>query len=151
MVRRLIFVIAAGLALSGCCLGGGCYIALPNNALANWDGLGPLPTRTPPRKYSHVKRVKVRKVDEAAAPATTPEDDSPGEEELAKLKPYSKEWGAVLNAINRAADEKLKKKLIICRDCMPPDQPDQLVMEVISPPDSNKSFDNRFQQSIFFK
>jgi hypothetical protein len=68
-----------------------------------------------------VKRVKVRKTSEAVAS----EDDSPSEEELAKLRPYSKEWGAVLDAINRAADAKLKKKLIICRSCTPPALNDQ--------------------------
>ncbi len=39
--------------------------------------------------------------------------------------PYSKEWGAALDAINRAADAKLKKKLIICQGCMPPELDDQ--------------------------
>jgi hypothetical protein len=68
-----------------------------------------------------VKRVKIRKTSEAAAP----QDNSPSEEELSKLKPYSKEWGVALDAINRAADEKLKRKLIICRDCMLPEPDDQ--------------------------
>jgi hypothetical protein len=115
MSRPLVFVIAAGLALSGCCLGSGCYIQPPTNALTSWDGLGPLPKR------NNVKRAKVRKTSEPAAS----EDNSPSEEELAKLRPYSKEWGAVRDAIDRAADAKLKKKLIICRDCMPPEPDDQ--------------------------
>jgi hypothetical protein len=54
-----------------------------------------------------------------------PDDKSPSEEELSKLKPYSKEWGAALDAINRAYDDKLRKKLIICRDCIPPEPDDQ--------------------------
>jgi hypothetical protein len=33
--------------------------------------------------------------------------------------------GSCLDAINRAADAKLKKKLIICRGCMPPELDDQ--------------------------
>lgn len=112
MDRRLAFVIAAGLALSGCCLdGSGCYVQPPNNALANWDGFGPLPKR------NHVKRLKVRKTSLAVA---APKDSSPSEDELSKLKPYSKEWIGVLNAINRAADDELKRKLVICRGCMPP-------------------------------
>ena len=115
MRMRLVFVIAAGLALSGCCLGSGCYIQPQTNALTNLDRLRPLPKR------NHVKRVKVRKTIEVVAS----KDDSPGEEELAKLRPYSKEWGDVLDAINRADDAKLKKKLIICRDCMSPEPDDQ--------------------------
>jgi hypothetical protein len=115
MSTRLVFVIAAGLALSGCCIGSGCYVRPPTSALTRWDGLGALPKR------NNVKRVKVRKTSEAVAP----EEDSPSEEELAKLRPYSKEWGAVRDAINRAADAKLKKKLIICRGCIPPEPDDQ--------------------------
>jgi len=115
MSTRLFFVIAAGLTLSGCCLGSGCYFQPPTGALASWDGLGPLP------KPDHVKRAKVR----TASKAVAPEEDSPSEEDLAKLRPYSKEWGAALEAINRAADAKLKKSLIICRDCMPPEPEDQ--------------------------
>src|SRR5450631_1370908 len=112
MSRRLLFVIAAGWALSGCCLGSGCYISPPTGALTNWDGFGPLPKR------NNRKPLKVRQTSEAVAS----EDDSPNEEDLAKLRPYSREWGAVHDAIDRAADVKLNKKLIICRDCMPPDQ-----------------------------
>jgi hypothetical protein len=116
MSRRWVFVIAAGLVLSGCCLGSGCYIQPPTNALTSWDGLVPLPKR------NKVKRAKVRKTSDEAVAS---EDNSPSEEELAKLRPYSKEWGAVRDAIDRAADAKLKKKLIICRDCMPPEPEDQ--------------------------
>jgi hypothetical protein len=116
MVRRLAFLIVAGLALSGCCMdGSGCYVPTPNKALASWDGLGPYPKR------NHVKRLKIRTTNEAAAS----EDNSPSEEELSKLRPYSQEWGAALEAINRAADSKLKKKLIICRDCLPREPDDQ--------------------------
>jgi hypothetical protein len=117
MSRRLVFVIVAGLALSGCCLGSGCYyIPPPTSALTSWDGLGSLPKR------NDVKRVRVQKTSETRVP----EDNSPSEEEqLAKLRPYSKEWGAVFDAINRAHDAKLKVKLIICRDCMSPEPDDQ--------------------------
>jgi hypothetical protein len=114
MSKRLAFVIAVGLPLSGCCIGSGCYIQPPVGALTSRDGLGSLPKR------HHVKRVKV-----ARSEAVPVEENSPSEEELSKLRPYSKEWGAVLDAINRAADAKLKKKLIICRNCMLPEPEDQ--------------------------
>jgi hypothetical protein len=122
MNGRFISVIAAGLALSGCCFdGSGCYVHYvrpPTIALASWDGLGPLPKRNAVKKRA--KRVPKTSVAVAAS-----EDKSPGEEELSKLKPYSKEWGAALDAINRSYDDKLRKKLIICRDCMPPEPDDQ--------------------------
>ena len=114
MSRRLLFVIAAGLALSGCAESGR-YTQPPTTALANWDGFGPLP------KHNHVKRLKARKTSDAVAS----KDSSPTEDELSKLKPYSQEWTAVLEGINRAADDKLRRKLIICRGCMPPETGDQ--------------------------
>ena len=86
----------------------------PNSALAGWDGLGALPRRT------HVKRVNVRKTAAVAS-----KDSSPSEDELSKLKPYSKEWHAALDAINRAADDELKKKLVICRGCLPSEPDDR--------------------------
>jgi hypothetical protein len=113
MSRRLVLVLAAALALSGCCLGSDRYIPPPTNVLTSWDGLGPLPKR------NHPKRVKIQKASEVT------EDTSPNEDELAKLRPYSKEWGEVLDAINRAADAKLRKRLIICRGCLPPEPDDQ--------------------------
>ena len=119
MSGRLV-VIAAGLALSGCCIGTGCYVQPSANALTSWDRLASLPKR------NHVKRVKVQKTSVAAASETlAPEDDSPTEDDLAKLRPYSKEWGEVFDAVNRRYDVKLRKKLIICRGCMAPESDDQ--------------------------
>ena len=114
MSRRLLFVIVAGLALSGCAESAR-YVQPPTNGLASWDGLGSVPKR------NHVKRIKAQKKSEAVAS----KDSSPSEDELSKLKPYSQEWTAVLDGINRAADDELRRKLIICRGCMPPETDDQ--------------------------
>jgi hypothetical protein len=114
MSRRLLFVIVAGFALSGCA-GSGPYIQPPTTALANWDGPGPL------AKRNHVKPVKVRKTSDDVVSR----DSSPSEDELSRLKPYSQEWTAALDGINRAADDKLRRKLIICRGCMPSETDDQ--------------------------
>jgi hypothetical protein len=102
MSPRLVVVIAAGLALSGCGTGSVHYVPPSSSELANWDGLGRLPQTT-------------RKKIEAVAPG----DASPKETELAALKPYSKEWWSVRDAIDRADEVKLAKKLIICRGCIP--------------------------------
>jgi hypothetical protein len=120
MSRRLIFVIAAELFLGGCCREPGRFIEPPVNAMSGWNvpyrnSYAPLPKR------HHAKRVVVRKVSEAPAV----DDASPTEQDLAKLRPYSKEWGAALDAMNRAADEKLRRKLIICRGCMLPEPDSQ--------------------------
>jgi hypothetical protein len=115
MNRRLIFVIAAGLALSGCCLGSGRYIRPQSRALTSWDGLGPVPV------LNKVKPARVRKKSEAVVF----DDESSKEAELATLKPYSEEWWSFRDAIDRAAEVKLSKRLIICRDCMPSKPDDQ--------------------------
>ena len=115
MSRRLAFVIAAGSALGGCCMGSGCYIQPQTYALTSWDGLSSLPKR------NNVKPVKVRKTSDDVVSR----DSSPSEDELSRLKPYSQEWTAALDGINRAADDKLRRKLIICRGCMPPETDDQ--------------------------
>jgi hypothetical protein len=120
MSGRLVFVVAAGLAVSGCCIGTGCYVQPSVNALTSWDGLGSLPKR------NHVKRVKVQKTSVAvASKAVASEDNSPTEEDLAKLRPYSKEWGEVFDSINRRYDVELRKKLIICRGCTAPESDDR--------------------------
>jgi hypothetical protein len=116
MSRRLIFAIAAGLALSGCCLGSGQYFRPPGTALTHWDGFAPFPVR------NGVKAAKAPRKSEAVA-----SDDSSAEEaelagkeaELAHLEKYSAEWRSLREAIDRAREAKLSKKLIICRDCMP--------------------------------
>lgn len=112
--RRLVFVIAASLPLTGCCIGSGCYIQPSISALTSSDGLGPLPKR------NRVRPAKVRKTIEAVAS----HDDSPNEMDLRMLKPYSTEWWTARNAIDSAAEAKLAKKLIICRDCMPSEPDD---------------------------
>lgn len=109
MARRLAFAIAAGLALGGC----------------SHDGFGysvPRSAALPEFAHQHVKLAKARNTSNTAVSSKeTAEDVSPREDELSKLKPYSREWHAALDAINRAADDELKKKLIICRGCAAPE------------------------------
>ena len=112
--RRLLSVIVASLALSGCCVGSGCYNQSPTSTMALWDRRASLPKR------DNGKTVKIRKTGEAAASAT-----SPDEAELAALKQYSPEWWSVHDAIDQAADVKLAKRMIICRGCLPSKVDDQ--------------------------
>jgi hypothetical protein len=109
MTRHLLFVIAAASALGGCCgLGSVCFVPPPPSKLTSWDGLGPYPKR------DHRKVAKVRKISDPAK-----SEISPNERELAALKPYSKEWWVVRQALDRGADDKLAKRMIICRGCLP--------------------------------
>jgi hypothetical protein len=114
MSRRFVFLFAAGFTLASCSHGNVSYIQPPNIALTSWDGLGPIPV------LNKIKSTKARKKNEIVLSQET----SSGESQLAALKPYSDEWWSVRDAIDRAADVRLAKKLIICRDCMP-SNPDQ--------------------------
>jgi hypothetical protein len=74
-------------------------------------------------KPHHVKRARPRHTD---TKNVTSNDTPLSEVELSKLDPNSKERYADLDAINRAADEELRKKLVICRGCTQPEPDDQL-------------------------
>ena len=115
LIRRLLSVITANLALSGCCnLGSECYVQPPTSTMASWDRRDPVPKR------DNRKTAKIRRTGEAAA-----SDTSPNAAELAALKQYSSEWWSVHDAIERAADVKLAKRMIICRGCLPSKVDDQ--------------------------
>ena len=113
MARRLAFAFAAALALGGCCHDIRAYVP-PSNALAEF---GPIP------KPSHVKRIRSRHPRKTTLSSY---DASPREHELSKLEPHSKEWDSAVDAINQAADDELRKKLVICRGCEQPVAEDQL-------------------------
>jgi hypothetical protein len=114
-MARLIFVIAMGVALSGCS-GAGYYTPPLASGLTRPDMVGFAPWRP------NVKSTKAAKWRDAL-----PETDRESSQraELAALKPYSKEWWSVSEAIDRAAEVKLSKKLIICRGCIPKTTDDQ--------------------------
>jgi hypothetical protein len=105
MARRLACAIAAAIALSGCCHDIGSYVP-PSNAQAKF---APLP------KFHHVKRSKPISNTTLTSNAIPPSGD-----ELSNLDHGSTEWYAALDAINRAADDELRKKLVICRGCEQP-------------------------------
>jgi predicted small lipoprotein YifL len=118
MSKRLLFVIAAASALGGCCgLGGACYLPPPSSKLTNWDGPGPYANRDN-RKVAKARKGKISdllKSETSSNQAALASNDG----ELATLKPYSKEWWVVRQALDRAADLRLAKRMIICRGCLP--------------------------------
>jgi hypothetical protein len=125
MSLRLAILITAGSFLSGCCGGNGGYVGPGGpgtSGLPGWDRFGPLPVS------SKVKSAKVRKKSRPIASVDAPPnsvDASPKETELVGLKPYSREWWTVRDAIDLSYEAKLAKKLIICQNCMSPAPEDQ--------------------------
>ena len=117
MNRRLILAFAAGSALTVCCPGSGCYGQDWTVAMPSSNAVGTIPMRGD---------VEPANVKESGAPVIT-DDETPNEDELTKLKPYSKEWWSVRDSLDRAADADLSKKIIICQGCTataPGDQAD---------------------------
>lgn len=114
MARRLAFAFVATLALGGCCQDIRAYVP-PANARAQF---GSIP------KPSHVKRTRSRHTNNTTFSSY---DTFPSERELSRLEPHSKEWDAALDTINQAADDELRKKLVICRGCEQPVAEDQVV------------------------
>jgi hypothetical protein len=98
MARRLAFTIAAGLALSGCCHDMGSYVP-PSNELAKFAS-HPKPHHAKPTKPRHASNLEV-----------TSNISRPNENGVPKLDTDA------IDAINRAADDQLKKKQVICRGC----------------------------------
>jgi hypothetical protein len=107
MATRLAFAIATGLALGGCCHNIGSYVP-PSNAHAEF---GPL------SKPLHVKRAISRHISNTAAASKA---ISQSGDKLSNPDPDSKEWHDAPDAINSAADDGLKQKLVICRGCEQP-------------------------------
>lgn len=123
MAGYFLLILAIASFLSGCCRDTRSFVQRSAYATSHPDGL---PGVTVPRPH-YVKLSKSRKFGFEVPVANEPKilDDVPSEDGLAKMAPYSKEWVAALEAINRAAEEKLKKKLVICRGCLPPALDDQ--------------------------
>src|ERR1700733_9748583 len=100
MARRLAVAIAAGLALSGCCHEMGSYVP-PSSELAKFAHSKP----------HHAKRTKPRHASNLEVTSNVSPPDENGHPKLD---------ADAIDAINRAADDELKKKLGICRGCAQP-------------------------------
>jgi hypothetical protein len=111
----LVLLTTASFVLSGCCGGSERYNHPTTFTPTSWDRPDPVRVRN---KVKYPKALKKRET-VASGSAPSKEDASPTESELDALKPYSPEWWSVRDAIDRASEVKLAKKLIICRNCMP--------------------------------
>jgi hypothetical protein len=83
---------------------------LPENSLA-WDGLGPDPSALVPVP-THREIATKKHTDPASAMASMRGDDA-----LAAVPKYSKEWVALYAAKQKRDDAKLAHDMIICRGC----------------------------------
>lgn len=109
MSPRTALLIAAGMALSGCCSGTRNYVGPGTDTTSNWVSVSPIQSKI------KIKPRQARKKSEAIAVV----DPSLNESELIGLKPYSKEWWIVRDAIDLRYEAQLTKKLVICRNCLP--------------------------------
>jgi hypothetical protein len=111
MISKCVALLFAVVALAGCCVSGnGCFAPLPGAPVA-WDGLGAAPTETAqdtedrPRKNARPKKEII----------IGPIGDVPAEP---NPNPQAKEAWAQQEAADRADEAKLKKQLMICRNCL---------------------------------
>ncbi len=122
MARRIVILLAMALCLCGCCRETRGYAQSSKNAGLERGARAAVPVFLPtPHRPGNLRGASTG----AANMPQVTRDEVPTEADLAKLKPYSKEWGAALEAMNRAADERLSKKLIICRGCLSPADEDR--------------------------
>jgi hypothetical protein len=116
MLARLIVFALTAAALAGCCASGnGCYVPVPGVPTA-WDGAGTRPSEggrpddgVPPRRQAAARRARPN-TEVIIGPITSAREEA---------TPHSEQEWAQKEAADRAADAKLTKQLMICRDCMP--------------------------------
>lgn len=95
-------MLSAVLGLCGCSASPPVQFSQPHRLA--WDGLGRDPN------LPATKRMRTRT--EPAGPTSAGRDA-----ELAKLRPFSREWVTLLEAIDAADDARVSKLMIICRGC----------------------------------
>ena len=111
MISKCIAFLVAAVMLANCCaLGNGCAPAAGNPVA--WDGLGPAPTddtqplELRPKQHARAKReIILGPLDAAAA------------EPNSKLQP--KDSWEQQQAADQDDEARLKRKLVICRACLP--------------------------------
>jgi hypothetical protein len=120
-LARCIAFVATAVALAGCCVSSsGCYAPVPGVPTA-WDGQGVRPGEGgEPRRQSAARTVRPN-TEMIIGPIT----DAQGQVRSASDKPSpdkpkSEKQLTQDDAADRDADEKLTKRLMICRDCLPP-------------------------------
>jgi hypothetical protein len=112
MISRCILLIATATALAGCCVSGnGCYAPLPGTPVA-WDGLGRAPNEAAPTAEDRPRKNTRSRKEIIIGPigdvAAEPNSKLQGKEALAQQE-----------EADRADEERLTKKLMICRGCQP--------------------------------
>jgi|SRR4051812_252693 hypothetical protein len=116
---RVLAFIGVALALAGCCASGsGCYAPVPGVPTA-WDGTGVQPGEsTTPRRQPRTARPKTEIIVgpiEHASGASRPASSTAPTELSASEKALNDK-----DAADREADARLTKRLMICRNCLPP-------------------------------
>lgn len=106
MISKCIVFLVAALLLANCCISGsGC--GAPTGSPVAWDGLGPAPAEDTQAIEPTPNRVHSKK-DIAARP-------------LQNGKPQSGDSWERQQATDQDEEARLKRKLVICRDCVAPE------------------------------
>jgi hypothetical protein len=95
-------VLSAVLALCGCSSSQQVQVSQPRRFA--WDGLGHNPN-LPLTKRTRAKTEEPKPISESR------------DAELAKLRPFSREWVTLLKVIDAEDDARISKLMIICRGC----------------------------------
>src|ERR1700704_3841537 len=120
-LARCIAFVATAVALAGCCVSSsGCYAPVPGVPTA-WDGQGVRPGEGgEPRRQSTARTARpgtemiIGPITDAQGQARSSSDKLPSD------KPKSEKQLTQDEAADRDAEAKLTKRLMICRDCLPP-------------------------------
>ena len=115
MFPRFIVIALSASALAGCCVSSnGCYVPVPGVPTA-WDGAGARPGNgaeaydDAPRRQPRTRTARP-KTEIIVGPITNAREEA---------APHSEQEWAQREADDRAADARLTKQLMICRDCLP--------------------------------
>lgn len=110
MVRYALLLVTA-FSLSGCCLSGSaCYGPTAAGGAPAWDGLGTAPSDDPQAaETSPPKKLARAKPNRAASSDTASTSSNPY---LRSDDAYEQQ-----EAADRADEARLKRKMVICRDC----------------------------------
>ena len=117
MLTRIMVLLVAGSALTGCCASGtGCSTTQTAGAPIAWDGLGEPPTADD--APGEEKRLQKRRTARNREIILGPLNDASPKETSAKSDARSDydAWTRLPNE-DPEADAKLKRQLKICRDC----------------------------------
>ncbi|MET0868105.1 MAG: hypothetical protein ABWY35_08380 [Pseudorhodoplanes sp.] len=116
MYSKLLVLLVAATALSGCCVSGtGCAGPTPGTPLA-WDGLGEPPTDDGAQQPGEARPAKRRVANRSREIVLGPLNSVPPKGSSSNAKAAYDEWTRLPNE-DPEADARLKRQIKICQNC----------------------------------